>query len=1276
MEFHVLRTTFALSVWVLICNSVEAGPPGTVWDARTDYIKGIDQTIDSNDPWSYRNAESPPWGNSYGQFLVWNAAGLGSDAAYTGCFDPINCSRPVLTGDARYGCGNKPLSGPDCDPMDEQLGGHGAYMIRWTSPIDGAIRVEGYVYQGDSSDRRLTNWKLLKNSSDPDEGVMTEGFTKLEGEIPQNFYKNRVSFEEGSHGTAGVYTTVDFGDTIDLVTLGTLGWGCCSGAVNVVYRIHSIDPSEIPEPEIWNAREDFVEGLDQSLDPNAPWSYHNGEPGEEYGDLLVWNAPGQWGSGPAYTSCLDCEARPVLTGQASFITNPAANDPFDEQIGGHGSYMLRWTNSSDTGFEAFDGWVQIEGYIYQSPSSDGRLATWQILKNDRVVNSGTTLRASDGTPLSGYENRVGFERGRSGLRGTFIEVSAGDTIDLITPGTPGFGCCPPGVNTKYAIRKVNAISVPTDQDAWDATIDFVGGLDQTVTTNDPWSYRSGEADNYGNLLVWNPAGQFGSDAAYTACLACETRPVLAGAMQFDGFDPLNEQFGGHGNFMVRWTSPINGTVAVDGFIYQTPIDAEGSRTNWQLLKNDEIFTQGFTPVDTDGISSLNGYDNRVNFSDGDGGRTATFVDVRVGDRIDFITPGTDGFDNATPSGVNATLRLTRVPGSTTLTVAPDQNSGVLSWTPVRDGATFTTDGYNVIQTSPLPERVVNEAPVTGTKLTIVGLESGIEYCYVVEAIASDGRLGAPSNEACVVPTQDTRNAWDARIHWVDGLDQAASPNLPWSYRSAEAPPVGDSYGDLLVWNEAGQGSSPAYTLCLDCQLRPVFAGSVQFSGFDEFNEQVGGHGAYMLRWTSPISGVVKVEGYIYQAETQSRLTNWKILRNDAVFTEGFTGFDEFGPLNGYDNRVFFDTGSGGLRRTFIPVKPGDNIDLITPGDDTSRFGEIIGAGCNTMYRILRVDPSEVPTVAYWDAREDFLGGFDQTRVGNDPWSYRSAEPDAYGELLVWNPAGQWGSSSAYMACLDDCGRRPVLAGSVQFGGQDPQNEQFGGHGAFMVRWTSPIDGAIGIEGYIYQTPVPTRLTHWQFLKNGVPFWEGFTASDEFGPFNGYENRVFFEEGRPPEGGGGAAGLDGLSVQVRVGDTIDFITPGDPLARFGESIGAGVNARLRYTPQEVSGGGFRRADCDQSGKVDFNDAIFHLRFLFLGENEEIVNSCKDACDADDSGTDDFTDDINTLKVLFLGQGEIPAPGPMPDESHPCGTDPTIETPEELTCETYAPKIACP
>ena len=155
----------------------------------------------------------------------------------------------------------------------------------------------------------------------------------------------------------------------------------------------------------------------------------------------------------------------------------------------------------------------------------------------------------------------------------------------------------------------------------------------------------------------------------------------------------------------------------------------------------------------------------------------------------------------------------------------------------------------------------------------------------------------------------------------------------------------------------------------------------------------------------------------------------------------------------------------------------------------------------------------------------------------------------------------------------------------------------------------------------------------------------------------------------------------LSVELRPGDTVDLVlTPVGPDGDRFDSCDGSVNW-MTLVCEEVTcepqvGTPFRRADCDQSGTVDFNDAIFHLKFLFLGENEDTVNSCKDACDSDDSGADDFTDDINTLKVLFLGQGSIPEPGPLPDESHPCGVDPTIEEPEELTCDTYETAIACP
>ena len=111
---------------------------------------------------------------------------------------------------------------------------------------------------------------------------------------------------------------------------------------------------------------------------------------------------------------------------------------------------------------------------------------------------------------------------------------------------------------------------------------------------------------------------------------------------------------------------------------------------------------------------------------------------------------------------------------------------------------------------------------------------------------------------------------------------------------------------------------------------------------------------------------------------------------------------------------------------------------------------------------------------------------------------------------------------------------------------------------------------------------------------------------------------------------------------------------------------------RICDGEDPGEVFRRGNCDQSGKVDFNDAICHLRFLFLGENEDTVNRCKDSSDSDERGADDFTDDINTLQVLLLGNGKIVDPSLLADETNACGADLTLE---EFIWETYDPTITC-
>lgn len=78
--------------------------------------------------------------------------------------------------------------------------------------------------------------------------------------------------------------------------------------------------------------------------------------------------------------------------------------------------------------------------------------------------------------------------------------------------------------------------------------------------------------------------------------------------------------------------------------------------------------------------------------------------------------------------------------------------------------------------------------------------------------------------------------------------------------------------------------------------------------------------------------------------------------------------------------------------------------------------------------------------------------------------------------------------------------------------------------------------------------------------------------------------------------------DGLFNSV-IGFVRSTITGGTQTLEFGN---------LTIRPLGSSVGGFRRGDCDQSGKVDFNDAISHLRFLFFGENKGVVKSCKDAC----------------------------------------------------------------
>jgi hypothetical protein len=84
--------------------------------------------------------------------------------------------------------------------------------------------------------------------------------------------------------------------------------------------------------------------------------------------------------------------------------------------------------------------------------------------------------------------------------------------------------------------------------------------------------------------------------------------------------------------------------------------------------------------------------------------------------------------------------------------------------------------------------------------------------------------------------------------------------------------------------------------------------------------------------------------------------------------------------------------------------------------------------------------------------------------------------------------------------------------------------------------------------------------------------------------------------------------------------------------------------------------FVRGDSDGNNKVELNDAIHTLGYLFRGTEQP---ACFDAADANDDGRLNMADPISTLTVLFLGHGTVPPPYPN------AGEDPTDDA---MGCST--------
>ncbi len=185
----------------------------------------------------------------------------------------------------------------------------------------------------------------------------------------------------------------------------------------------------------------------------------------------------------------------------------------------------------------------------------------------------------------------------------------------------------------------------------------------------------------------------------------------------------------------------------------------------------------------------------------------------------------------------------------------------------------------------------------------------------------------------------------------------------------------------------------------------------------------------------------------------------------------------------------------------------------------------------------------------WDAKADWS----DVSNPNGVWSYRDA---TNGNLFL--PTAEGWSLDGPANLFDD------QSSIVQLG------NEFGGHGPWMVRWTSPIDGFVEVSGSMLQLFEPQRRMKFELRQNGVTFAEGLVPVDEFG------ETVVAERPGAPVTRDGLVNFGPNVRQVNVGDTIEYaaVASGLPeppdahvptfvVASFSITVGCTLNVRGSY-----------------------------------------------------------------------------------------------------------------
>lgn len=199
---------------------------------------------------------------------------------------------------------------------------------------------------------------------------------------------------------------------------------------------------------------------------------------------------------------------------------------------------------------------------------------------------------------------------------------------------------------------------------------------------------------------------------------------------------------------------------------------------------------------------------------------------------------------------------------------------------------------------------------------------------------------ALSATACPAAVGDT---WDAKADWSDTLN----PNGVWSYRSINTVLMVTDNGGV---EDCGLSPSDWEDTISDCPN--LFDQPWAPDGFHEPDE-FEGHGAWIVRWTSPIDGYIAINGTVWEKFGNGRHVAYALRQNEEpAFDSGYVLLDGNGdPIIGPAGEVAFGP-------VYRQVNVHDTIDFIVDGSGPA--GDGIATFSVASFWIEQVDQQDIP----------------------------------------------------------------------------------------------------------------------------------------------------------------------------------------------------------------------------------------------------------------------------------------------------------------------------